>query len=170
VTCSALLEEVVRRVPEHTQRVEVAQNDLKGVPPGLVWTRAQIVEHLVLSHDKYLGPMEAAIRAAAPANATDEARTTWLARRIMKAADPDGNVPAPRAVWPSAAPDPDQTLAAWREQQESLVRLAGSAKGKALGRPVVKNPIVGLFRMTLADCFLVILAHTERHVRQVESH
>jgi hypothetical protein len=140
---------------------------LNRVPEPGRWSAGQIFEHMLIAQDLYLPSMEAALRTA-PQAGEAEIRHTRLGKMILGAMDKP-NVPSPKKMHPSAGPFTEEIVERWVQRHEQIIDLAHRARGMNLGVALVRNPVMPIFRMSLADCFEIFVAHAERHVGQIEA-
>ncbi len=137
------------------------------VPPGGEWTPGQVTDHLIIANTPYLSAMEKAIEAA-PKTGPVPISHTFIGKLIFKNAGPAGNVPAPKSMIPPPPPTKRERASLWFEQMDIFLRLVERAKNVDISGIKIRNPIVPLFRMNLADFFKITVEHTERHVQQIE--
>lgn len=137
-------------------------------PDKDTWSPAQVIEHLVLSNRPYMKAMEAALTTALPLSSDPEITYSRFGAFLIKAAGPDGNAPAPPTLHPRKSQVPLSVLDEWKFQQTQFHTLLKTAQNLDIVSARIQNPIVPIFRMNLADCFELLVAHTERHVAQVE--
>lgn len=172
LNASELLDQTVDKVSEHVARVRTAiaslsEERLNCVTKAHDWSALQILMHLVMSNSHYLPAMEAGIRSARPAD-SEEVRYAFFARMIMRASGPGGRAPAPRFLHPPAGPLGSEVLDQWLSQQQTAQDLAHLCRGRSINGTRIRNPFLKLFKQSLAECFAILIAHTERHVRQIE--
>lgn len=169
--CSEWLTLWQSQVGEQTQRLIGAVEGIDATALNTcrdqtLWNPAQVIEHMVLSHGPYLDAIEAALRRSNRSDGDPVAKLSFIGRMICQAAGPDGNVPAPKSLAPRTGRIPLTILDDWRAQQERLAELLRDAASRDLSGTRVQNPFVRVLPMNLTDCFAIIVAHTERHVRQ----
>ena len=73
----------------------------------------------------------------------------------------------PKALHPRTTSIPITVVQEWQQQQIELMALLNQSTGVDLSRTRVWNPLVKIVPMNLADCFAILTAHTERHLRQI---
>lgn len=174
MTCTELVAEAERRTQEQTERIRAKlatfeEAAWEKISPGSDWSTGPILEHMIISNESYLPTLETAVASAARGGSGSEARTTLFGRMLTKAAGPDGNAPAPKAMRPPPGPvDRDAVSARWYASQERFAKWLESVRDVDLTRTKIRNPLVPIFRMNLTDCIMVLVEHTERHVRQIE--
>lgn len=132
------------------------------------WSPAQVFKHMVLANTPY-EPLVVKALASLPLDSTNQqVQNTWFGSMLGKFAGPTKNVSPPKQMIPGDDQFPASVVQEWAAQQQRLIGLMESAKGKDLNKKCMKNPFMPLFGMNLADCFLVFTEHTDRHVRQIE--
>lgn len=134
--------------------------------PGSSWTPGQIVAHLNLTDEPYLPRIRAATERAPQGDLP--VRATFLGRLIGRAAGPEGNAPAPRALRPSSTVDAEEALNDWRNNRTEYESILDLAEGRDLVSPRLASPFAPLIRFSLYDVLALIGGHTERHIRQIE--
>ncbi|MCW3055004.1 MAG: hypothetical protein JWN14_4174 [Chthonomonadales bacterium] len=171
--CAESLEGWLKHNQEMLARMLVAtahrdEKALNTTPDVSLWSPAQIVEHLVLTNRPYLRAIADVLQIAAHVPEDPLLRYTFIGGLLCKAAGPDGNVPAPKALHPRTTSIPITVVQEWQQQQIELMALINQSTGVDLSRTRVWNPLVKIIPMNLADCFAILTAHTERHLRQIE--
>lgn len=173
MTCKELLAKAQTEAARAKDRVVQALEGLdeatfnKRSPNGQ-WGAGQIIEHLRVSNDPYLVIIDEALKSAPRAEGDPAVKHSFVGGAILKAAGPGGNASVPKAFLPGGGPFPMSTLERWKEQQDQIADFARRAEGVDLSRTKVRNPVFKVFPMNLADCFAILVDHTERHVRQIE--
>lgn len=132
------------------------------------WSPAQIFKHLLLSNDAYVRGLGAAVNGMKTDPSNAPVHHTWFGATLAKYAGPDKNVPAPKQFVPSEEQWPASIVDEWAVQQQKVIELIEASKGKDLNTKCFKNPVMPLFKMTLADCIWLMTTHTDRHIRQIE--
>ena len=143
------------------------EQTLNTSPDPSLWSPAQVVEHLVLTNRPYLQLMGTALQTAARVSDDPPVHLSFFGRILCKAAGPDGNAPAPKALHPRTTPIPITILQEWQDQQRQLRMLLDKSAGIDLSGIRVWNPLVRIIPMNLADCFALLTTHTERHLNQI---
>lgn len=172
--CAESLTEWKRQTEEMTARLaartaDVDEKTLNTAPDASLWSPAQIIEHLVLSNRPYLQIMTSVLQTAQHTSADPPIHYSFFGKILCQAAGPDGNAPAPKALHPRTTSIPLTILTEWRQQMADLLALLDGAAGVDLSAVRVWNPLVRILPMNLADCFALLAAHTERHLRQIEA-
>ena len=137
-------------------------------PASTAWSAAQIVEHMIIVNRIYLQEIQGGMERVKKATGDASLRYTFFGRLLIRASGPNGNAPSPKVFIPSSNPIWQEVFAEWREQQTHLLVLLEKAARADLSGTYVKNPVVRVLRMNLADCFEIMTAHAERHVGQIQ--
>jgi hypothetical protein len=147
----------------------IDEKTLNTTADASLWSPAQVVEHLVLTNRPYLNVMAAVLKTAGRGAVDAQVRYSVIGGILCKAAGPDGNAPAPKALHPRTTSIPLTIVEEWRQQETELLGLLDQSTGVDLSRIRVWNPLVRFLPMNLADCFAILTAHTERHVGQIQA-
>lgn len=131
------------------------------------WSIGQIIEHLYIATAPYLSAMTEISQTTPKKGGGDEIKHTWFASFLISAMDKP-NTPAPKSMIPKPGPTPRSTLVAWLGQMEGLLEIAHRSDGINLTEAKIRNPFVKLMKMNYCDMFEIIVAHNERHVKQIE--
>lgn len=162
------------------ERIEAqAKGDLAGLdqsgmdwrPPAGGWSVAQVLEHMVITNELYMPRVAALITHAATSQGEARAwKPSLMGRILIKAVLPT----TPRKVKtlaklePDPVPGPDvvtRFLGTVREITDLLWR----SKGIDMRKPRMTSPVSPLFRrLNLGDAFVILVAHTQRHMQQIE--
>ncbi len=172
MTGNELTERVVAVLPTMTERVDLAvhgltEADLNQPPTPGEWSILEIVEHMRLSHGSYLELVPPALEKIGPGN--PDVRLTWVGRFLVRVAGPDGDAPVPKPFRPLGNRYSLGLLDEFRSQTLSLASIFQAAHGKDINRKSLRNPVVPILRMNVADVISVAEGHFERHVRQIEN-
>ncbi|MCW5937635.1 MAG: DinB family protein [Fimbriimonadaceae bacterium] len=139
-------------------------DDLQSSKVAGLWSPAQVVHHLVVSHRGYLSAMSEALSAP---STPEGVKTTFMGRQIALFAGPTKkNTPVPRGLPDPPSNVPADILAEWRAQNAAFEKLFEAAETRSLATKYT-NPVVGFLRMTVADGFAIVTGHTERHAAQI---
>jgi len=144
------------------------EKTLNTTPDASLWSPAQILEHLVLTNKPYLRAIGGVLKSAPRIQGDPSLRYTFFGSLLRKAAGPDGNAPAPKSLHPRTTSIPITIVQEWQQQQIESMALLNQSSGVDLSRTRVWNPLVKIIPMNLADCFAILTAHSERHLRQIE--
>jgi hypothetical protein len=170
--CSEFLENLVEELEDQIQRGKavggkLTKEQLNWSPAPGKWSIAQIFEHMMIANTPYIPALTEGVQAAEKASPT-QVKHTMFGRFLIKSAGPTGNAPAPKQMHPGPGPYDFDIIDRWAGQTQSLLDLAKGAHGVNLCSYRIQNPILKMFKMNLADCFMILEEHTERHVQQIE--
>jgi hypothetical protein len=173
VIAASFLTDFERRLTEQMRRAKAAASglsvdELNRKHSGRDWSIAQIFDHLMISTAPYLDCMSRAIEGAPRSTVGGEINFSMLGSFIIRAAGPGPNTPAPKKLHPGGGPYGKDIVDKWLAQNEAVLVMARNAQGVELSKVKVKNPVIGLFKMNLADMFELLAVHAERHVAQIE--
>jgi hypothetical protein len=171
---SIFLQSVIERLDDLLARIEVISKgmtdpDLNYRPDPKHWTAGQIFEHMLISTDGYLPEMKKLISSTTKSGSDLEIVHSWFGRFLIKAAGPSGNAPVPKKMVPSNGPHSHAVIERWRAAHQELANLAKQCYGLDMCSISFKNPIIPLFKMSVADGFEILVSHAERHVSQIEA-
>jgi hypothetical protein len=137
-------------------------------PPAGGWTIGQVLEHLIVAADSYLGPMRRVIERAPPAPVPDPIwRPSLPGGFLARSLRTPRRLPAPRAYAPSPTPRAD-VLEVFRGRLRDTAALLERARRLEWSRLRLASPITRLIRLNLGDCFAINVAHAHRHLGQIE--
>lgn len=167
------LDDCATKLRDHVNRVEVATSNLsddqlsRDLASG-EWGVGRVIEHLNLSNEPYLSGMRSGL-ATAPGTPGGVAQTGFWGRTIAKFAGPDKDAPVPADMVPASATYTREVVDQWKAVMGEIIALADEAKAKDINQAKFKNPFVKFMKMNVVDGYTIIVAHTERHVRQIEA-
>jgi hypothetical protein len=170
--CSDFLQSIERRLEDQISRGRLvgqstSPDQLNWTPEPKKWSIAQIYEHMMLAGAGYLPTIKSGIDKARKMESSP-VKHSFFGRFIIRGAGPQGNVPAPKQLRPKPGPYTPDIVERWAAQAQAFVDLAKGAHHVDLCSMRVQNPFFPIFKMNLADCFMIIAEHTERHVQQIE--
>lgn len=165
--CTASLASLSERAAASASAAKL--EDLNRTANPDEWSVAQIFEHMRLGHQLYVDTIRSALDAATPVAASGDVRFTWLGKLIAREAGPSGRAAPPRVMLPGAGPFGADVIEHWTLCQSQIAALAQRAADYDVSAIRVRNPIIRFIPMNLADCFAIVLGHTERHVAQIEN-
>lgn len=164
--CSLRVEDLIRRFDKAT--ADLSEDDLNAHPNGVHWSIGEITEHLRLANGFYLPVIDEGLKAAIPANSSEEVSHTRIGKLVAYGAGPRKASPAPRVLHPGRRHYERASLASFDSDHHRLLYLMESSKSRSLIKTRMPNPFMKFFKMNLADFFLILVAHGERHVGQIE--
>lgn len=173
MTSSQFLDDCSKRCHEYLERgrrvaMGVPTERLNHRPLSGEWSPAQVYQHLVLADTPYEPLMLDGARSLPMDASNQEVQNTWIGRFIAKQAGPGTNAPAPKAWVPQDAPLPESIVEEWASQFERMIGTIELCRGKDLNTKFMRNPMLTMFKMNMADCILILTNHTERHIGQIE--
>lgn len=164
-TIESRLDDQINRGREAGHGVSVDQ--LNWCPDANKWSMAQIFEHMMLGNAPYLHLVKDAI-ASAPTKTDGPIHHTFAGKLMMRGAGPSGNVPPPKQIVPAPGPYTPDIVDRWAAQTQAFVQLVKSAHQVDLSTRF-RNPFIRVVKMNLADSFMILAEHTERHLQQLEA-
>jgi len=169
--CGEFLSSIEDRLSDHLERAaavraKLTPDQLNWSPEPAKWSIAQIFEHLILTNTPYVPAIKNGVEAAE--KRSGEIKHTFFGKFLIKNAGPKGNAPAPKQLHPRPGPYGMDVIDKWAAQTQSLLDLAKGSKGVDLCSFRIHDPLLKMFKMNLADCFLILTEHTERHIQQIE--
>lgn len=158
------LEQLLQRV--RIVDAEIDQAMLNQKPDHNHWTLGQIFEHMLISNQGYYDQMKSVLEKGIKGE--EAIKHSWFGKVILKGAGPGGNVPAPKPLVPPPGPYDHAVIERWQAQHEGFLGMLDELTGINLSATKVKNAIMPIFSMNLADLFELLVVHGERHVGQIE--
>jgi hypothetical protein len=146
-------------------------NSWNWKPSQTEWSIAECLEHLALSQAAFKPIVSRALergRERFHVISHPTYRPTWMGSWLIRHVSPESpkKLTAPKVFRPSA------TSAIWgslerflREQEEFLTFVRHSA-GIDYNKLRLRSPVTPLIRYSLADAFVVIVVHAQRHLLQ----
>lgn len=169
---SEFLKDSIDKLESHIKRIEAITEGMtdaqlsKDLDSGL-WGVGRVLEHMNIANEPYIKVMRQAL-ASAPSDSGDTPKAGFWGRTLAKIAGPEGNAPAPKQMIPEAKEFTHEVVNRWFKVTRDLIAVAQEAEGKDINRAKFKNPFIGFMKMNVTDGLTVGVAHTERHVRQIE--
>ncbi len=165
---------LLQRVESQNERIQglagsLGKAQLEWIPPEGGWGVGRIFEHLISSTKMYYDVLPERIQKARQSGQLDQG-TEWK-RSIM------GNfliksIEGPRKVKTFKRFDPkqvgDRVVERMLECQSRVAGFIRDADGLDLNKVRMKSPLLGLIRYNLADCFAILVIHTDRHLGRAE--
>jgi hypothetical protein len=138
------------------------------------WSVGQVLEHLCVSTEAYMPPMQAMLRSArADAGAPlREWKPKVFGRLLVNSLTAPRKLSSPRGMVPGATPRGGvrEAFLGMHAALGARIDDAASLDWNVLGMssPVVPRMLRPLARLNLGDVFSVLVVHAERHSRQIE--
>lgn len=148
-------------------RAELAYLQIGWRPPDGGWSIGQVFEHLILTDTPYLENMRTVLPGAKRGGA--DWKPSFTGAMIIRAVSPEATrkSKAFRNFQPGPQPRAN-VIDEYLARREQLVELIGAARDVDLRATRVRSPIVRLVRLNLGDAIQILVAHTQRHLQQVE--
>lgn len=149
------------------------------LPPGQLnwqpapdrWSVGQCLDHVTVTARQYAEVMQPAIvRAKAGGRLAGDREFTFslVGKILIKALTAPGRrFPTPRGVTPHSSSGPD-TIVEFERAHENLTALLEEARDLALPRIKTHSPVSRLIRLTVADCFTILVILASRHLQQAQ--
>jgi hypothetical protein len=150
---------------------------VSGVPPDAVtrqppdggWSIAEVLEHLIVSADSYLGRLRPLVEGKAGGTADTNAtwKPTLMGGLLASSLRNPRKLRAPRLYKPGPSPRP-RVLDEFLQRQEDVGRLISEAGTMDWRRVRMRSPVLPIINMNLGDALTVLVVHAERHAAQIE--
>lgn len=168
-------------VAETEQNIAHARKLVEGLsdeqmnwkPAPEKWSIAQCLDHLAVTSKQFDDYFPAAItrgRAKWPVTEAIPYRPSWLGGWLIRQVIPSPKsrrVPAPKIFHPASSKI-EGALEKFIAQHQRVIEFVRSAKGLDYNKTRLRSPVTALVRYSLADAFIVTVAHSWRHLAQAE--
>jgi hypothetical protein len=135
------------------------------------WSVGQCLEHLCISGEVYLPPLEKALRDQQPAP-VETITPGWFGRWFIRsyiAPGPDAKkAPAPRKIKPVLSVVEPSVLDRFLAVNRDVRALIERAQPYDVNRIRFVNPFIPIIRFTVGTGFEIIAKHEDRHLLQAE--
>lgn len=137
-------------------------------PPEGGWSIAQVIEHLIITDESYLEPIERLVERPAAAPTYETWRASLVGGLLVRSQMPDSTrkVKTPTRWRPGPEPRA-HGLEDYIRVREKLIELMVRADGHDLRRSRLHSPATRLIRLNLGDAFMTLVVHTQRHLAQI---
>jgi DinB superfamily len=149
----------------------VSEEQLNWKPSPDRWSVAQCLEHLTVSNREFEPYLTAAIArgkerwpVTAPVRYKPTLLGGWLARQLLP--ETTRKASAPKIFRPSEAPVIRDSLQRFLNEQTRILNFVGDAKGFDYNKARLRSPVTPLIRYSVADAFVIIVVHCQRHLAQ----
>ena len=142
----------------------ITDEQFNAAPGENRWSMCQCIDHLVVSGEKLLERIDAAIEKAHRDGRAGEWITTVFSLDGLRAGR---KFPAPRAYRPRTGRAVENALSDFQVLQDNLVERIEASSGLHLARVKITSPASRLLRLSLGQWFRVIAGHQERHLEQL---
>ncbi|MCU0228930.1 MAG: DinB family protein [Bryobacterales bacterium] len=151
----------------------LTQEQLLWRPAPASWSIAECVQHLNFTLAIYRSPMRLAFereRQNAPL-APAAFRVGFLASKFLSILEPPYRVKvkAPTSVLPSASLEPKRVIEEFVRTREEYLAFGRDAARVDMSSIRFKNPAIPVWKISLTEGLLIMLAHDRRHLWQAEN-
>lgn len=140
-------------------------------PPDGGWSVGHVLEHLCVTSELYEPPLRTLLRTARPDAAAPlrEWKPTLIGGFMVRTFDKPAKLPTPKSMVPAATPR-GGVVEAFLAHLDAQARLLDDASSLDWRRLRMASPAVPvpLKVFNLGDVFSILVAHAERHARQME--
>lgn len=143
---------------------------LEWRPPGGGWGIGQLLEHLIIANDCYLGMLRPRIYARSAPHAElgtafwEPSITGWI---LVAALRSKRKLPSPRPFHAPATPR-EKVLDEFLVRQQQIMTFLRATAALDWTRLRMTSPLSRLVRMNLGDAFSIVTVHAQRHIKQME--
>lgn len=156
-----------------TEFATLSDDQLRWKPAPDRWSILECLQHLNLAERFYIRNIQHKVDQLGflQANATDQVlESDWVGKAMLYAVDPQVKlkVPAPGMVRPRPAADlnPAEVMSQFIDLQTLLHSLLNKAVYLDWNKDKVMTLFGNWLKIRLGDAFLMLVAHTERHIKQ----
>ena len=137
------------------------------------WSIAQCLDHLAVSTEKFSAYFSDALDRGGrkwPVTNQVSYRPSFLGGLLIKQVVPQSKrkFPAPKILRPSQSQAIPGVVEKFLDQQNKFLDYVRQAKGLDYNKTRMRSPVTPLMRYSLADAFVVIVVHTQRHLGQAQ--
>ncbi len=134
------------------------------------WSIAQCLEHLNSYGDYYLPEINKALIRSQDVAPKTTYKSGWLGACFTKMMDPASakKMQAFKNHIPAVNLDPDEVVARFIAQQETMLLYLNSARKTDIGATRIPISITKLVRLKTGDVFQFCVAHDARHIAQAK--
>ena len=149
----------------------LSEEQLNWKPAADRWSIAQCLYHLTVSTEKFGSYFTAAIalgRNKYPITAPPVYRPSWMGGWLIRQLLPEvtRKMTAPKIFRPSHSETFHHSLDHFLKQQEHFLDFVRQAEGLDYNKTRLRSPVTPLVRYSLADAFVLIAVHGQRHLGQ----
>ena len=144
---------------------------LNWKPRPDAWSVGQCLEHLCISNEVYVNPLDESL-AGTPTAPVEEITPGWLGRWFIRnyidPATQKKRVRAPRKIKPVASHLDASILDRFTASNARVRKVIAHARAHDVNRVRFRNPFVPLLRFTVGTGLEIIARHNHRHLLQAE--
>jgi len=148
----------------------LTQQQLNWAPAAGSWSIGQCLEHLCMTNESYLAPMQVALEGQPDAPVSQITQGwfgRWFIRNFVEPSPGTKRISAPLQIRPSTRIEVS-ILERFVASNGALRKTISQAERKDINRIRFKNPFVPLIRFTVGTGFQILTAHERRHLLQAE--
>jgi len=137
------------------------------------WSIAQCLDHLNGYGDYYLPQIKKGLDGRKSRSFKSTFKSSWLGSYFTRMMEPDTGKRKMKAFKnhiPSPHLDAYAVVAAFIQQQETLLQYLKQAREADLNAIRIPVSIAKFIKLNLGDVFQFLIAHNERHIRQAKRH
>jgi hypothetical protein len=139
---------------------------------GRSWSVCQCLDHLAKTNVAYAAAMQNAMSNSSAAYRTRTTKITpgWFGSMFFRKIGPEAKTryKAPGIILPSQRGDIAEVLQSFLKSHEPLRGVIEGGATVDLNRVRFKNPFVPLVRFTIGTALMIITAHDQRHLSQLQ--
>ncbi|MBA4251344.1 MAG: hypothetical protein C0425_06965 [Chlorobiaceae bacterium] len=136
------------------------------------WSIAENIAHLVIVNDSYLSQLEKTIsNLSSDENSSGlEINKSFLGRIFLRINNPNSKMryKTPKIFIPAIQRNDNSIIEKFLQSNEKLILLAEKFSFSNLSDVKVSSPLNSLIKFNIADIYLIINYHNERHLRQAK--
>jgi hypothetical protein len=137
-------------------------------PPNGGWSIGEVLEHLIVSADSYLAVIRARLKESDRRSQPDSMwKPSFIGGLFVQSFRSPRKMWAPRMYKPGPSPRL-HVLEEFLRRQEDVGRVIAEAGEVDWRRTRFTSPVTSLVRMNLGDALTVLVAHAERHAKQID--
>ena len=171
-----LLETIASETEKNNREAELlvaglTQQQLNWKPDESQWSMAQCLEHLAVTTRAWELIFADAIsrgRQKYKVGSSPRYTPTLVGGWLMRNAGPEvkRKFRAPSVFRPTESSNIQDALQSFLNSQERFLNFVSDSKGLDYNKTRVRSPVTPLMRYSLADAFVVVVVHNQRHLAQ----
>lgn len=135
------------------------------------WSMAQCLEHLAVSTKAFEKYFAAALQRGRSRPQVAESlryKPSLMGGLLVRYVSPEGarKLRAPKIIRPADSSRIEGSLEMFLREQDWFIDFVGRAHGVDYNKTRLRSPITPLVRYSLADAFVIIVLHAQRHLQQ----
>lgn len=149
----------------------LSAQSLNWKPSQTQWSIAECLEHLAMSEAAFTPIVSRALergqsrfRVASPPAYQPTWMGAWLIRYVLP--ESPKKLKAPKVFQPSGASAISGSLDRFLKEQDAFLNFVRQSAGIDYNKVRLRSPVTPLVRYSLADAFVVVVVHAQRHLQQ----